>query len=156
MPKFMLEEDQNYEILKHLQSDCRISNVELAQKVGMSASACWRRVQALEENGIIERYGAVINPEKIGLNLHAIVHIQLVRHEQDKLDHFMEAITNRPEIQECLATTGQADYHLRIRCRDLNAYNNFLEDFLFRIPAIKNAQTNIILKEVKRSGVLTP
>lgn len=144
-------DEQDYQIIGLLQKDCRISNTDLAARVGMSASSCWRRVRALEEEGAIERYSATINPAKVGLTFQAIVHVQLTRHDPDNNFEFNRAINMRPEVQECYATTGQADYHLRILCDDLNAYNAFLEDFLFRHPAVQSAQTNVVLREVKRS-----
>ena len=139
-------------ILTRLQTDCRLSNAELAEAVGMSASALWRRIRALEEAGVIERYGAVVNPARMGLGFHAIVHVQLTRHDRDRVIGFIRAVESRAEVQECHATTGQSDYHLRVLCRDLEAYNRFLEDFLFRQPAVESAQTNVVLRTVKRSG----
>ena len=106
-------------ILTRLQTDCRLSNAELAEAVGMSASALWRRIRALEEAGVIERYGAVVNPARMGLGFHAIVHVQLTRHDRDRVIGFIRAVESRAEVQECHATTGQSDYHLRVLCRDL-------------------------------------
>jgi len=146
---------RDHQIIEQLQKDCRISNTDLAERVGMSASSCWRRVRALEDEGVIEHYSAAINPAKVGLTFQAIVHVQLTRHDPDKNFEFNRAINRRPEVQECYATTGQADYHLRILCDDLNAYNLFLEDFLFRHPAVQSAQTNVVLREVKRSNVIS-
>lgn len=145
---------RDHEILNLLQKDCRISNAELAEKVGMSASSCWRRVHALEDERVIERYSAAINPVKVGLTFQAIVHVQLTRHDPDNNAEFNRAINMRPEVQECYATTGQADYHLRVLCDDLDAYNSFLEDFLFRHPAVQSAQTNVVLREVKRASAI--
>lgn len=145
-------DDRDLRILALLQADCRVSNADLADAVGMSASALWRRVRALEEAGVIERYGAAVNPEAMGLGFHAIVHVQLTRHERGKLAEFIQAVERRPEVQDCFATTGQSDYHLRVLCRDLDAYNRFLEDFLFRLPAVDSAQTNVVLRTIKRSG----
>ncbi|SFT34399.1 Lrp/AsnC family transcriptional regulator [Sedimentitalea nanhaiensis] len=145
-------DDRDIQILTHLQKDCRVSNADLAQAVGMSASALWRRVRGLEEAGVIERYGAVVDPARLDLGFHAIVHVQLTRHEQHRLDEFIRAVGRRPEVQECYATTGQSDYHLRVLCRDLDAYNRFLEDFLFRLPAVDSAQTNVVLRTIKRNG----
>jgi Lrp/AsnC family leucine-responsive transcriptional regulator len=147
-------EKRDYQILDLLQKDCRISNSELAEQVGMSASSCWRRVRALEEDGVIERYSARINPSKVGMAFQAIVHVQLTRHDPDKNAEFIRVVNLRKEVQECYATTGQADYHLRVLCSDLNAYNLFLEDFLFRLPTVQSAQTNVILREIKRSGAI--
>ncbi len=142
------------QLLKLLQNDCRISNIELAERAGMSASACWRRVRAFEEVGIIERYGAMLRPGKVGLSFQAIVHVQLSRHEPEAIEGFIRAVSARNEVRECYATTGQADYHLVVLCRDLDAYNHFLDDFLFGLPAVRGAQTNLVLKEIKRSAVL--
>jgi len=142
-------------ILDALQKDCRLSNSELAQSVGMSASSCWRRVRALEEAGAITRYGAHVDPEKIGLGFHAIVHVQLTRHNPDKLTEFLAAINARTEIQECFATTGQLDYHMRVLCVDIAAYNRFLEDFLFLQPGVQSVQTNVVLRAIKEAGIVT-
>jgi Lrp/AsnC family leucine-responsive transcriptional regulator len=140
------------QLLALLQRDCRLSNAELAERAGLSASACWRRIRALEEAGVIERYAAIVRPARLGLAFHAIVHVQLIRHDPKGLQDFIRAVSARPEVQECYATTGQADYHLRVLCRDIEAYNRFLEEFLFTQPAVRSAQTNVVLREVKRSA----
>ena len=147
-------DERDYQIIGLLQKDCRISNTDLAERIGMSASSCWRRVRALEDEAVIECYSATVNPSKVGLTFQAIVHVQLTRHDPDNNSEFNRAINMRPEVQECYATTGQADYHLRILCDDLNAYNSFLEDFLFRHPAVQSAQTNVVLREVKRNNAI--
>lgn len=144
-------DDRDRRILTLLQQDCRISNAELADRVGMSASALWRRVRALEEEGVIDRYGAVVNPAAMGLSFEAIVHVHLTRHDPDRIVEFIRAIDGCAEVQDCYATTGQADYHLRVLCRDLAAYNTFLERFLFRLPAVASAQTNVVLRTIKRN-----
>jgi len=105
----------------------------------------------MEDAGVIERYGAVVSPTQMGLGFEAIVHVRLTRHDPDRIVEFIRAIEASTEVQECYATTGQADYHLRVLCRDLDAYNRFLEDFLFRLPALENAQTNVILRTIKRN-----
>lgn len=144
-------DDRDRRILTLLQRDSRVSNAELAEKVGMSASALWRKVRALEETGVIERYGAVVDPARMGLGFEAIVHVHLTRHDPARLDEFIRAVEARPEVQECYATTGQSDYHMRVLCRDIDAYNRFLEDFLFRLPAVASAQTNVVLRTIKRN-----
>ncbi|MCB1362699.1 MAG: Lrp/AsnC family transcriptional regulator [Rhodobacteraceae bacterium] len=148
-------EPRDLRILDLLQQDCRISNADLAGAVGMSASALWRRVRALEDASVIERYGAVLDPEAMGLGFQAIVHVHLTRHDPDRIVEFIRAVEARPEVQECYATTGQSDYHLRVLCRDLDAYNRFLETFLFRQPAVASAQTNVVLRTIKRGGRVT-
>lgn len=136
-------------LLSLLQQDCRKSNAELADKIGMSASACWRRIKAFEDAGIIQRYGAILQPDRLGLAFKAIVHVQLTRHASDAMEGFIKGIASRSEIQACYATTGQADYHLIVLCEDIDSYNRFLEDFLFRLPAVQGAQTNVILRQLK-------
>lgn len=137
-------------LLDLLQKDSRMSNADLAEAVGMSASACWRRIRAFEEAGIIDHYGAILNPDAAGLGFQAIVHVHLTRHDPSRTEEFVRAVILRNEVTECFAVTGQADFHMRVLCRDLAAYNRFLEDFLFRIPAVESAQTNVVLREIKQ------
>lgn len=136
-------------ILAALTQDSRISNADLADRVGLSPSSCWRRVKALEESGIIRTYTVDLDDEKQGLGFGAIVHVHLTRHDPDQLDAFIRAVQDRPEIRACYATTGQADYHLHVVCADIEDYNIFLERVLFRIPAVASAQTNVILRTIK-------
>jgi DNA-binding Lrp family transcriptional regulator len=104
----------------------------------------------LEESGVIRHYTVALDDAKLGLGFGAIVHVHLTRHDPDQLDAFIHAVQNRPEIRACYATTGQADYHLHVVCADIEDYNQFLERFLFRIPAVASAQTNVILRSIKR------
>ncbi|WP_118138438.1 Lrp/AsnC family transcriptional regulator [Oceanicella sp. SM1341] len=136
-------------ILKALSEDSRISNADLAERAGLSASSCWRRVRALEEAGLIRGYTVRLDDTKCGLTFRAMVHVHLTRHDPEQLTAFIRAIRDREEIRACYATTGQADYHLHVVCADLDAYNAFLERFLFRIPAVASAQTNVILRAIK-------
>lgn len=149
-------DSRDHDLLRLLQTDCRTSNAELAEQVGMSPSACWRRVRSLEEAGVIAFYGAVVNPKAAGLRFQAIVHVQLARHSEADLDAFIRAVSVRAEVVECYATTGQSDYQMRVLCRDIDAYNDFLERFLFRLPAVASAQTNVVLREIKENRGVTP
>lgn len=142
--------EQDRRLLRLLQDDARISNQELAERAGMSASACWRRVRALEEAGVIRRYAALLDADKAGRRFHAIAHVSLTRHDHGHVDTFIAEVTRRPEVLDCFATTGEADYHLRVVCADLDAYNRFLEGFLFRLPGIANVRTNLVLKSIKQ------
>ncbi len=148
----MVLTEQDRKLIALLQADARISNQELAEGAGMSASACWRRVRALEEAGVISSYRAIVDPAKAGLAFSAMVHIALVRHEADHVTTFISRVAGRPEVLECFATTGEADYHLHVVCRDKDAYNDFLEHFLFRLPGIAHVRTNLVLKEIKVHG----
>jgi Lrp/AsnC family transcriptional regulator, leucine-responsive regulatory protein len=149
-------EEQDWRLLRLLQQDGRITNQDLAEAAGMSASSCWRRVRALEAAGVIRRYAALVDARKAGLNFHAIVHVQLVRHSRENVDEFVAEVGRCPEVRACYATTGTADYHLDVVCRDQDAYNAFMERFLFRLTGVANVQTNIVLREIKHDGPVQP
>ena len=137
-------------LLDLLQSDSTLSNAELARQAGLSASACWRRVKSLEERGVITGYAALVDPAEAGRGFEAIVHVRMVRHDKAQVDAFVRAVIARDEVEEAYATTGGADYHLRVGCADLAAYNRFLDEFLFTQPAVASAETNVILRAPKR------
>lgn len=141
--------DTDRKLLRILQADCRVSNQELAERTGMSASACWRRVKALEDAGVIAGQVALLDAAKTGLGFSAIAHISLTRHDKSHVETFISKVVERSEVLECLSTTGESDYHLRVVCEDKDAYNRFLEDFLFRLPGIAQVRTNLVLKEIK-------
>jgi DNA-binding Lrp family transcriptional regulator len=141
-------------ILAELQRDSRLTNQELADKVGMSSSATWRRVKSLEESGVIERYTAIVNPKKSGFALASMVHVSLARHEQTHVDHFVREVLQHPEVLECFATSGEADFHLRVVVEDIDAYNRFLDEFIFRLPGVSQVRSNIVLKEIKADTAL--
>ena len=147
-------EDQDARILAHLQKDGRATNQQLADAVGMSTSACWRRVRALEEAGIISGYAALVAREQAGFTMSAVLHVSLERHDAKFVDEFVSRVSKRREVLECFATTGDADYHLRVVVRDMKAYNEFLDEFMFRLPGIRYVRTNVVLKEIKTSVAL--
>lgn len=149
-------EEQDWRLLAILQEDGRITNQDLAERAGLSPSACWRRVRALEGAGVIRRYAALPDPRKAGLNFHALVHVSLVRHSRENVEAFAAEVRRCPEVHEAFAITGAADYHLRIICRDLDAYNAFMERFLFRLAGVANVQTHIVLREIKADAPLAP
>ncbi len=148
-------EEQDQRILTELQKDGRVTNQQLADAVGMSTSACWRRVRALEEQGVIRGYSALLDREQAGFATSAILHVSLERHDAKFVDEFVAQISRRSEVLECFATTGDADYHLRVVVRDMKAYNDFLDTFMFRLPGIRYVRTNMILKEIK-TGIALP
>jgi Lrp/AsnC family leucine-responsive transcriptional regulator len=136
-------------LLLQLQQDSRQSNQQLADRLGMSTSACWRRVASLEAAGVIARYTALVDREQAGFSMSAILHVALDRHDEKFVSEFVVRVRKRPEVLECFATTGDADYHLRVVVSDMAAYNRFLDDFMFKIPGIRYVRTNVILKEIK-------
>jgi Lrp/AsnC family leucine-responsive transcriptional regulator len=141
-------------LLAELQRDSRQTTQELADKVGMSTSATWRRIKSLEESGIIDRYAVIVNPRKAGFGLASMVHISLARHEQANVENFIREVLRHPEVLECFATSGEADFHLRVVVEDIDAYNRFLDDFIFRLPGVSQVRSNIVLKEIKADTAL--
>ena len=141
-------------ILRELQQDSRLTMQQLAEKVGMSSSAVWRRVRALEETGIIERYAALVNPRKAGFSLSSMTLVTLARHEQTHVDNFIREVRRHPEVLECFATSGEADFHLRVVVEDMDAYNRFLDNFIFRLPGVSQVRSDIVLKEIKMDTAL--
>ena len=146
--------DKDRRILAELQRDSRLTTQELADKVGMSSSATWRRVKSLEEAGIIDRYAVIVDSRKAGFGLATIVQISLARHEQANVDQFVREVLRHPEVLECFATSGEADFHLRVVVEDIDAYNRFLDDFIFRLPGVSQVRSNIVLKEIKADTAL--
>ena len=146
--------DTDRRILAELQKDSRLTMQQLGERVGMSASSCWRRVRALEEEGVIEQYAVIANPRKAGFSLSAMVHVSLARHEQENVDNFIREVLRHPEVLECFATSGEADFHLRVVVEDIDAYNAFLDDFIFKLPGVSQVRSNIVLKEIKADTAL--
>ncbi len=142
-------------ILESLQQDGRISNQALADQIGVSTAACWRRVRALEDSGFIDRYVALLDRSKLGLNLCAFVHISLARHVQESTIPFEAAVKERPEVLECFATTGDADFILRVVTESIEAFDHFLEEFLFGLPQVSQVRSNIALRELKLDTALS-
>jgi DNA-binding Lrp family transcriptional regulator len=136
-------------ILSTLQQNGRLSNQGLAEQIGISAAACWRRVRALEEDGVIGGYAALLDRKRVNLNLCAFVHVTLSRHVQESTASFEEAILGRSEVLECFATTGDADFILRVVTESIESLDRFLEEFLFALPQISQVRSNIALRELK-------
>lgn len=145
---------RDQQLLTALQRDSRLTMQELSERVGMSTSACWRRVKALEADGVISRYAVIVNPRKAGFGLSSMVHVSLARHEQKHVDNFVREVSRHPEVLECFATSGEADFHLRVVVRDMDAYNLFLDDFVFKLPGVSQVRSNIVLKEIKSDTAL--
>ena len=147
-------EAKDRRILTELQRDSRLTMQELAGRVGMSSSACWRRVKNLEDDGVIDRYAVIANTRKAGFGLSSMVHISLARHEQKNVENFIREVLRHPEVLQCFATSGEADFHLRVVVEDIDAYNEFLDGFIFRLPGVSQVRSNIVLKEIKTDTAL--
>ncbi len=147
-------DDTDKRLLDRIQDDCRLTNAQLAAELDISPSSCWRRIKSLEDIGLITGYHAVLDRDVAGFAFSAIVHVSLSRQEMDTVSEFVAAVSARPEILECFATTGDSDYHLRVAVQDITAFNQFLDGFLFRLPGIAHVRSNIILKDIKSGGRL--
>ena len=153
MPKISLDAIDR-RILAVLQENARVSNVELAESVGVSASPCWRRVRELERTGVISRYVTLVDPAALGLPVSVFIQVSLEKQVESALEVFENAILQRPEVMECYLMTGDADYMLRVVVADLEAYERFLMDHLTRVPAVANIRSSFALKQVKYRTVL--
>jgi Lrp/AsnC family leucine-responsive transcriptional regulator len=137
------------QILHVLQEDGRISNQDLADRIGLSPSPCLRRVRALEEAGIITGYRALLDARKLGLSLMALIHISMDRHTPDRFENFEAEVGAIPEVMECLLITGQdADYQLKVVVRDMDAYQELLLNRITRIPGVTGVHSSFVLRRV--------
>ena len=136
-------------ILTELQRDGRLSNQDLATRIGISPSPCWRRVRGLEAGGVIKGYAALVDPAALGLNVSVFTQVSLERQEEKALQIFEGAVADWPEIMECYLMTGDADYLLRVVVPDLAAYEQFLMRKLTRIRGIASVKSSFALRSVK-------
>ena len=141
-------------ILVALQQDGRITNKDLASQVSLSQAPCWRRVDALEKQGLIKGYTAIVDQQKLGLNLTAFAQISLDNHHPDTVRQFDEGIQQWPEILECHATSGEYDYLLKIVATDMQAYNQLIYEKILRLPSIRSVNTSFSMQEKKRTSQL--
>jgi DNA-binding Lrp family transcriptional regulator len=153
MPSDVLDAT-DWKILGLLQEDARISNVDLAQAVGLSPSPCLSRVRALEERGLIRRYVTLLDPQRVGMKVSVFIQVTLEKQIEPALEVFEKAIRARPEVMECYLMTGEADYLLRVVVPDLQALEHFILDFLSRVPGVGNIKSSFALKQVKYQTAL--
>lgn len=141
-------------ILHELQKDSRLSVQELARRVGLSATPCWRRLKDIERCGAIRRHTVLIDREAVGLKACLLAHVTLLRHAETTVEEFERAVLAHPEVIECYSTTGDADYILKIVAEDMKAYDRFLHQRIFTIPGVANVRTAVVLREVKYDTLL--
>lgn len=138
-------------ILRLLQDDCRLTMHEIAERVGLSASPCHRRIKMMEDSGLIRRYVALIDQRKIGLPVSVFVSIKLERQREKDLEAFAKAISRWPEVLECYLMTGHRDYLLRVVVEDLSAYEKFLKQKLTLVSGIASIESSFALDQIKYS-----
>lgn len=136
-------------ILRELASEGRISNIELADRVGLSPSACLRRVQELERSGVIKGYRAVVDPAKLGLTFLAYVTVGLSSHTKKSQGDFEAAMALAPEVRECHNITGTIEYLLRVETQDLAAYKHFHTEVLGVLPQVHSITTHVLMDSPK-------
>ena len=137
------------QILQVLQQEGRISNQELADRIGLSPSPCLRRVRSLEESGLITGYRALVNGEALGLSLTALIHISMDQHTPERFNHFEATVSEIPEVMECLMITGQsADYQLKVVAKDMASYQDLLLNRITRITGVTGVLSSFVLRRV--------
>ena len=141
-------------ILNELQQDGRLTNAELASRVGLSAAPCWRRVRALETSGFIRGYRAEIDRHKIGLDVLAFVRLDAAQNSGELLGKLEDAIRRLPEVTSCHYISGTGTFELQVVSRDLNSFSQFARDVLINLPNVKDLHTSFSLGEVKAAGAL--
>lgn len=136
-------------ILEVLQDEGRISNQELAERIGLSPSPCLRRVRALEESGVITGYRAVLDARKLGLSLLALIHISMDRHTPERFANFEQKVAELPQVLECLLITGQdADYQLKVVVADMEGYQALLLNKITRIEGVTGVHSSFVMRRV--------
>ncbi|MBD9528920.1 Lrp/AsnC family transcriptional regulator [Paracoccus sp. PAR01] len=138
-------------ILRALQRNGRMQNVELAQEVGLSPSPCLRRVKMLEESGVITHYVAVVDPAKIGRKQVLFCRIWLTSQDEDTIEHFVREVVRFPEVVECYLMLGDCDIMVRVVAADIEDYRRFQSEHLSRIKGVQNVKTDVPSQMVKRS-----
>lgn len=141
-------------ILTILQRDATLSTAEIADRVGMSQSPCWRRIQRLREAGFIRGEVALLDRSKVGLNAQIFAQVKLSAHGRTHLDEFSAAIRGFPEVLECFVLMGPVDFLLRIVAEDINAYERFFFEKLSRVPGVQEVNSVVALSEIKATTEL--
>lgn len=141
-------------ILEHLQRDARISNSELATRVGLSPSPCHRRLRMIEESGLVREHVTLLDPVAAGLGLTAFVEVALGHKDPDTIEAFQQAVMDLPQIMECHIMTGESDYMLRIVARDIESFRHLVMNQILVLPGVDRTRTNISLGEVKYTTAL--
>ena len=143
-------------ILDILARDGRISNAQLAQQVGLSASPCWQRVRRLEEEGVIAGYRAILDQAKLGAPEIVMIEVILERHDDEVLVSFGQEMQRLPEVLEVLLTTGEYDYLLKVAVDGTRGYEEFLRKKLYRVPGIRHSRSSFVLRSLKNEQAYLP
>lgn len=141
-------------ILRLLQEDAALSNADIAERVGLSASPCWRRIDRLEREGFIKRRVALLDRQKVGLNAQIFAQVKLNAHGRANLDEFAASIREIPEVLECYVLMGSVDFLLRIVTSDIEAYEKLFFNRLSQLPGVQEVNSTVALSEIKSTTSL--
>jgi DNA-binding Lrp family transcriptional regulator len=150
----VLLDPPSLKILFELQRDSRQTVQQISEAVGLSATPCWKRIKEMEAAGVIRGYTALVDREKVGLNIAVVADVNLARHREDEVQRFEAMVLATPQIVRCVAATGPADYILTILVADIKHYERLLHDTLFKLPGVTHVRSSIVLKEIKSDGAL--
>lgn len=143
-------------ILAALLADGRISNAQLAEKVGLSPSPCWQRVRKLEDAGVISGYSAILDQARLGISETVIIEVALDRHDEDTLESFGRAMAAMPEVLEIYLTTGEYDYLLKVAVNGTAGYEEFLRRRLYKVRGIRQSRSSFAIRCLKRVQSFVP
>ncbi|MGF6982550.1 Lrp/AsnC family leucine-responsive transcriptional regulator [Paraburkholderia atlantica] len=147
-------DEASLRIIDALQENAELSNAELAERVGLSSSPCWRRVAELKQHGVLRGSVALVDPLKLGLTVNVFVHVSLKQQDKASLERFTQAISRRPEVMECYLMSGEADFMLRVVIEDLAKYQTLLLECLTQIPGVASIRSSFALSQVKYTTAL--
>lgn len=140
---------QDLILLSELQRDSRQTVQQLGDAAGLSSTPTWKRIKEMEATGVIRGYTALVDREKVGLSLAVLAEINLTRHSEDDVRRFEREAQACPQVVSCYATTGQADYVIKVLVPDIKAYESFLHERLFKMPGVTHVRSSVVLKEIK-------
>lgn len=148
-------------ILNLIQQNASLSVADIADKVGLSSSPCWRRIKRMEEDGIIKQRVTVLDRSKVGLDFEVFVAIKLALPNRENMEKFERAVGRMPEVVQCAVVTGAVDFMLRVVTKDMHAYDDFLREVLLSTGLISDVQSRIVLRQAKESfalplGIVSP
>lgn len=149
-----MEDIYSRKLLEALQDDSRLTVQQLSERVGLSATPCWKRIKDLEARGILTGYTVRVDRRKVGLSLMVMAEINLAQHSEKTVGAFEAAVEATPQIVRCYSTTGQADYVLTIVASDVEQYEQLLMGKLFKLPGVAHVRSSIVLREIKSDGRL--
>ena len=141
-------------ILNLLQGNAALSVADIADKVGLSSSPCWRRIKRMEETGIIKARVTILDREKLGLDFEVFVAVKLSLPNRENMEKFEKAVRNMPEVVQCAVVTGAVDFMLRVVTKDMHSYEDFLREVLLGINLISDVQSRIVLRQSKDSNTI--